>query len=345
MFTNRSHGPLYLPLLIAVCGVLFSIWNAQDAASVPCISAGCTLYQSFTINGFSLWWGGVGIFTLLGLLALTGHAAPGRWISGLAVLLDCVLLGIMVLTLPCLACMAAALLLALSYGTFRAASFTETRPSLRRISPLLVLWGLLFLLNVGGLARSAIQPWAIQSPAAEDEATVRVFFSPSCSACRQLVMGTPEADARNIIWCPVSEEENDLAVILNLNQRIGTGVPLNRAFLPSLETPPLTAWDILRPEVLLTQFRLWCNEARVIAAGDGRLPLVEFMGLPSALIKAKSPASAPARPTAPAAPSAPAEPLVGGQSLLPGQSPQDHALPFDMGVSGSCGGPNAVPCP
>lgn len=151
-------------LLIAVCGVLFSIWNAQDAASVPCISAGCTLYQSFTVNGFSLWWGGVGIFTLLGLLALTGHAGPGRWLSGLAVLLDCVLLGIMVLTLPCMACMAAALLLALSYAAFRsAASSAETR-RVRRVSPLLALWGLLFILNIGGLVRSEIQPWAVQSP-------------------------------------------------------------------------------------------------------------------------------------------------------------------------------------
>ena len=103
MLTNRSHSPLYLPLLIAVCGVLFSIWNALDAASVPCVSAGCTLYQNFSINGYSLWWGGVGIFSLLGLLALAGHAALGRWLAGLAVLLDCVLLGIMILTLPCVA--------------------------------------------------------------------------------------------------------------------------------------------------------------------------------------------------------------------------------------------------
>lgn len=344
MLTNRSHGPLYLPLLIAVCGVLFSIWNAQDSASVPCISAGCTLYQSFTINGFSLWWGGVGIFTLLGLLALTGHAALGRWLSGLAVLLDCVLLGIMVLTLPCMACMAAAVLLALSYAAFRSAvASTETRRgTLRRISPLLALWGLLFVLNIGGLVRSEIQPWAVQSPAAEDEGVARVFFSPSCSACRQLVMGMSEADARKVIWCPVADEENDLAVILNLNQRIGMGTPLNRAFLPSLETPPLTVWDMLHPDVLLTQFRLWCNAARVITASDGQLPLVEFMGVPSALIKAKAPSAAPARP---AAPSAPAEPLFGGQSMLPGAAPQDHGLPFDMGTTGSCGGPNAVPCP
>ena len=101
MLTNRSHSPLYLPLLIAVCGILFSVWNALDAASVPCVSAGCTLYQNFSINGSSLWWGGVGIFSLLGLLALTGRAVLGRWLAGLAVLLDCVLLGIMILTLPC----------------------------------------------------------------------------------------------------------------------------------------------------------------------------------------------------------------------------------------------------
>lgn len=82
MLTNRSHSPLYLPLLIAVCGILFSVWNALDAASVPCVSAGCTLYQNFSINGYSLWWGGVGIFSLLGLLALTAAPWLGRWLAG-----------------------------------------------------------------------------------------------------------------------------------------------------------------------------------------------------------------------------------------------------------------------
>ena len=245
MLTNRSHSPLYLPLLIAVCGILFSVWNALDAASVPCVSAGCTLYQNFSINGYSLWWGGVGIFSLLGLLALTGRAGLGRWLAGLAVLLDCVLLGIMILTLPCVACMVAALLLALSYITFRAATLADThRSALHHASPLLVLWGALFLLTLGGLARSEVGPWAIQAPEMEDETTARVFFSPSCSACRQLVMGMSEADARKIIWCPVAEEEKDLAIILNLKKRIEMGTPLTRSFLPSLETEPMTFWDL-----------------------------------------------------------------------------------------------------
>ena len=201
----------------------------------------------------------------------------------------------------------------------------------------------LFLLTLGGLARSEVGPWAIQAPEMEDETTARVFFSPSCSACRQLVMGMSEADARKIIWCPVAEEEKDLAIILNLKKRIEMGTPLTRSFLPSLETEPMTFWDLFSLEVLTTQFRLWCNDARVISSSEGRLPLVEFMGIPSALVKAKSPASPAARPTAPSAPS---EPMFGGQSVLPGQTaPQDHGLPFDMGNSGSCGGPNAVPCP
>lgn len=318
MLTNRSHSPLYLPLLIAVCGILFSVWNALDAASVPwCFGRMHALSELFHQRLFP-------VVGRCGDLLPSGAAGPyrraglGRWLAGLAVLLDCVLLGIMILTLPCVACMVAALLLALSYITFRAATLADThRSALHHASPLLVLWGALFLLTLGGLARSEVGPWAIQAPEMEDETTARVFFSPSCSACRQLVMGMSEADARKIIWCPVAEEEKDLAIILNLKKRIEMGTPLTRSFLPSLETEPMTFWDLFSLEVLTTQFRLWCNDARVISSSEGRLPLVEFMGIPSALVKAKSPASPAARPTAPSAPS---EPMFGGQSVLPGQT-------------------------
>ena len=348
MLTTRSRSPLYFPLLMAVCGMLFSAWNAQDSSSVPCFSAGCTLYQSFSFNGFSLWWGGVVSFFLLGILALTGHARLGRLVAGLGLLLDCLLLAIMALTLPCIACMFIAVLLALSYISFRAAvAGGEPRnggkAALKLVSPLLVFWSLLIIVNIGGLLRSEMEPWAIQSPGTEEDATIRVFFSPSCSACRQLVTGMPESEARKVIWCPVAEEERDLAIILELKKRLAeTGMPLNRVFVPALETPALTLSELLDPDVLLTQFRLWCNQARVITASNGRLPLVEFMGVPSALIKSK-PVPAAAAPAT--VPTKPVEPLFGGQSPLPGQTQPDHALPIDMGSAGSCGGPTNVPCP
>ena len=141
----------------------------------------------------------------------------------------------------------------------------------------------------------------------------------------------------------MAEEERDLAIILNLKQRMELAdTPLNRAFLPALETPALSVWEMLHPDVLRTQFRLWCNQARVISSSEGRLPLVEFMGVPSALLKPHATAPSPAV----SAPSRPSEPMFGGQSPLPGHSSTpDQDLPLDMGITGSCGGPNAVPCP
>lgn len=75
MLTSRSHHPLFLPFFIALIGAAFSAWNALDAASVPCVTTGCTLYQNFSFGGFSLWWVGTGAFLLLGLLALGAMAA------------------------------------------------------------------------------------------------------------------------------------------------------------------------------------------------------------------------------------------------------------------------------
>lgn len=332
--TNRSRSPLPMPFLIALIGGLFSGWNAWDSASVPCVTAGCMLYQGFTIGGFSLWWGGVFIFTLFAGLALAGQAGPGRVLSGFALTLDCVLLLIMVLTLPCLACLVVAVLLALAYISFGLAVDARNpvrggaaRPS--HTSPLLWVWGLLFLLTLGGVVRNEVSPWAIQSPVESESSSVRIFFSPSCTACRQLVTGMPEAEARKVMWCPVSEDEKDLAVILDLNRRLTIfAAPIGVAFTEALEAPELTFFDMFRPEVLSTQFRLWCNQARVITSGEGRLPFVEFMGVPAALLKSPTPGR-------------PATSTQGSTSL-------DHTLPIDLDEAGNCGGSstrNGVPCP
>lgn len=341
MLTSRSHHPLFLPFFIALIGAAFSAWNALDAASVPCVTTGCTLYQNFSFGGFSLWWVGTGAFLLLGLLALGGYGGIGRTLAGIALFADCFLLLVMILTLPCFACMLEAALLAGCYGAFRAVPDRAAGGRRPSVSFLLAIWGILFVLTAGFAVRGEVRPWAMQEPQYIEGTPIRVFFSPSCSACRQLVTGISVADSRKIIWCPVAEEENDLAVILNLQQRLAvSGAALSTQFVPALETQPLSALDMLRPSVLLLQFRLWCNQAHVLASGDGRLPLVEFMGVPSALIRnsgvsGDSPTSGDVSAQS-----------FGGQSTLGGQVGNDaHALPLDLGGAGSCGGPDAVPCP
>ncbi|MEG1609579.1 MAG: hypothetical protein RR317_00150 [Bilophila sp.] len=334
MITNRSRSPLFVPFFLALLGGLFSGWNAWDSASVPCLTAGCTLYQGFALGGVSLWWGGVIVFMLFAGIALVGQAGAGRLLSGFALTLDCALLLVMVLTLPCLACLLVAVMLALSYVAFGVA--IEARNPVRggavrhmHLSPLLLIWGLLFFLSLGGVLRNEVTPWAIQAPVEAETAPVRVFFSPSCTACRQLVTSMSESDARKVTWCPVSEDEKDLAIILDLNKRLTvSATPIGTAFTQSLEAPALTLFDMFRPEVLSTQFRLWCNQARVITSGEGRLPFIEFTGIPSALLKS----------------TATSRPVTAGQA-----SPNlDPTLPIDLGESGSCGGSttkNGAPCP
>ena len=129
MLTSRSRGPLPVPFLLALAGMAFAFWNAWGAPEDLCFSAGCKLYGTFAVNGVSLWWGGAAAFALLAGLALAGRAALGRLVAGLGLALDCVLLGVMIMTLPCLACMAAALLLALCYAAFRHAACAPDRKS------------------------------------------------------------------------------------------------------------------------------------------------------------------------------------------------------------------------
>lgn len=322
----KPRGPLGLPLFLALCGVLFSGWNAWDSASVPCLSAGCALYQSFSVGGFSLWWVGVGAFSVLGLLALFGQAGPGRLVAGLGLVLDAGLLVIMALTLPCLACLVVALLLAATYAAFRHEVLAPARgmPIKPSRSWLLLAWGLLFVLNIGFLARDAVRPWSIEGPA-DGTATVHVYFSPSCAACRQLVEGAPASG--EIAWYPVAEEARDLAVVSAL-MREKDLKPFREAFTLALAAPDLPLTAYMKPTMLRLQFRLWRNKAHALLAGSNTLPFVEFHGAPSVLLR-RAPTAAP-RGASPAA----------GQS-----GRQDSALPVDLGLSGSCTGRPGQDCP
>lgn len=351
MSTSHARKPLPVPFLIASIGLVFTVWNAWDASSVPCFSAGCMLYQTFSINGFSLWWVGALAFTVLAGLALTGQTALGRLLAGVGVLLDCGLLCLMALTLPCLACMLAGLLLALSYLAFRhsaigahhssavsrrSAAHPVSAPIRGRsfhFSILFMVW-LFFLVLLSGVAlHSSLSPWAVRS-SVDGESTAAIFFSPSCSACNRLVTEMPPSQARRASWYPVAESDRDLAVILALKDRLENGdESLASALESAQQAPDLSFSAYFLPETLMMRFRLWRNEARVIEAGDGRLPFVAFRGLPVALI----------HPEAPLSRSIPSAPT--GAHSFDAEENLDYTLPIELGEAGSCGGPDTEPCP
>ena len=92
---GRLAVPIYCFLLVE------GFQHTHDFKKYALRMLGCALISEgpFDWAFFSgVYWGHQNVYftLLLGLLAITGHAALGRWLAGLAVLLDCVLLGIMI---------------------------------------------------------------------------------------------------------------------------------------------------------------------------------------------------------------------------------------------------------
>lgn len=328
MISGRSRKTSMSAFFLAALGVAFCAWNGLDASSVPCLTDGCTLFQSFAVGGISLWWVGLVVFAVLAGLALAGALGAGWFLSGMAVGLDCIPLIVMTLTAPCFSCLVAALLLALTFWRFREELHTsQTRAGvpLSR-SWLLALWSLLFVVNVGLVFRGSVEPWPIQMPES-GEVRTSIYFSTSCGACRQLIMGMPVAEAREVAWYPVAEDGTGLFAISAMNTALQSGTSLDKAFRIALDTQAPTLWESLTsPHLLVMQFRLWVNQAHVLRAGGSTMPFVEFHGLPEVLLRQPKQAPASSRSSSPSS-----------SSSTSSAMPMNNDLPFlNLQSAGEC---------
>lgn len=274
-----------VPAVVSLAGLLFCLWVHLTGGESLCLTDGCTLFQDFRLAGFSLWQGGLVLFSLLLVLCLLRFVPFARLCASAALAADALLLGVMLFTAPCVNCLIAGMFIAAAFLALR----REDGPKRRtRRSPLLLLWGTLFLFALGGVFRDSAEPW---SPLPQDgPASVHVYFSPSCRACQTLVELAPRMrDAR---WFPVAEDSRDIWLIRTMSEALATGASLPdavkqaHAAVPGpADFPSAPGWrtGLLKPEMLLLQFRLWKNHARVLAAGSDRLPFVQYLGLPAFL--------------------------------------------------------------
>lgn len=309
-----------LPLLAAVLGSVFCIWTASGNALNLCVTTGCSLYQDTTVAGISMWWLGAGAFALLAVIAALGRPWLGLLAAGGCLLADTGLLLLMLLTAPCVGCLLAALFFALCFAAFRHAN--KQRGQDVRRSWLLLVWGVFFAINIGAVLRTEFSMWAMHGP---EDATVRVYFSPSCSACREAV--TNLSGRVNVAFYPLAENTGDTARVAAMLDALSQGANMAEALMRSKDAPAGTLWQQYRPDTLLLRFRLLRNKAHVLAAGSSTVPFIEYHGLPAGLIARKP---------------APRQAQQGG---APSPAAQDATLPIDTGIAGSCGGGTATPCP
>jgi hypothetical protein len=339
---DSSNGFLPAPFGIALCGLLFCLWNLWTLDSAPCLSAGCEIFQNFSLAGVSLWWPGVFAFGILIVCGGAGRLTAGLMFSSLCLALDCLLLALMLVSVTCLACLGAGLLFALVYASFLRAAVHRRRLFNRWpfLSPLLGLWLCLFVANGGTLVRNSLEDWPIYAASARTPTPVRAFFSPSCPACRHLIQSISPEYAARIAWFPVAEEERDVRVLGAMRQLLAQGASLADAFGKALEEPLAGEWILLRPDMLLMQLRLWRNHSHVMENGN-TLPLLEFSGTPSFLLHRNPDRAETLPPQSSQLPeNAPAPPIRGGP-----QADENFDMPLDLDIAGSCGPQASNPCP
>ncbi len=324
MMAKRMSFPV-LPAGICLIGLFFCLWTLFSGGKELCLTNGCALFQDLEVSGVSLWHMGSALFALLLVLCLSRLLFLARILALTALLLDTLLLGVMLFTAPCVNCLIAGILIALAFLSLYRVGGTFARFVLFRI------WILFFLFNLGGVIRDFSEPW----PLAGEGGAVSVYFSPSCQACRALTAQAESlGEAR---WYPVPENRRDLWLIRAMQERVESGAPLSRAVAEALASVPEGAtfesseayrFGLLRPEMLILQFRLWKNQAHALASGSDRLPFVEFAGLPSALL--------------------PRDGQEKGSRDFPAEKREKTNIPgLDLGVSGFCGGeePCSEPAP
>ena len=344
---NRSHEVVTGALCLALLAAAFCAWSALGNEVNLCVTAGCSLYQDTSVAGISLWWLGAGVFAALCFLALLGATHWGRILAALALTGDVLLLLVMALTAPCVSCLIVAVFFALIYMSFRQAAAARSRANKPGHSALVLVWGVLFIVNLGAVAKSQANVWAITDNG--QEASVHMYFSPSCSSCREgIAILSGHVD---VAFYPLAENDADVYRIAHMMRRLDQGDSMAEALARSQEVNAPNGFAAWSPDMIWLRFRMLRNKSHVFMAGAQTVPFFEYHGLPSMLVKQAQAAGQ--RGTAgtgsPAASSsAPAAGMSGGgagaaypqQGQLGGTS---DALPLEPQIAGQCGGP--APCP
>lgn len=258
---------------LALFGAAFCVTAALGGAEALCVTEGCSLTHSVSLFGVSLWWFGSLGFAGLAVLLATRQIKLALYLAGTAVAADCVLLGWLALTLPCVNCMIAGALFALILF-FQLRVQDPAFPQRKTGWCLLAVWLLLFSPCAFSTTSELLaQPWPILGPA---DAPVRLFFSPTCPACRETVQAALDGDVSFVAFIPIAEHEGDEALVQELRNRLlASKKPEEslRRFFTNIRTIKPR-----RPPRLDLRFRLYRNKMALYRYGANKVPVTMVVG-------------------------------------------------------------------
>lgn len=256
--------------VFAALGFFLCVMGALGGAGL-CSSQGCALARETSFLGASLYyWGSLGFVSIF-ILALIGQIQALMWVVRISLAIELVLLGWQILLLPCLSCLVIGFLFLSSYlaGYHLYNTSLLGRESLIAITAFLIL----FTPNLATAGKDFITPWPIYgSPTAK----VRIFFSPSCEACLDMLDGVLANDSlEQVALFPVAKSEADRQMICKLNCHLTKGESLREAFAvcstaASMNETEHPAWR----DQLTLSWALFKNKMTLLRMGIDSVPVL-----------------------------------------------------------------------
>lgn len=266
----QAGRPLWPTFIFSLLGFLWCAYIAFPMdAQLPCATSGCEIFRDTKFAGLSLWWVGGAFFLVYSLVCLRGYRLLAWLFILTALFLDALLLIIMLFTAPCLDCLVVAALMGICACTLLPLS-RET-PGFRLLALLIPIWFGLFLSNGVLSINEQLPEYTISG---ESKGEVRLYFSPSCSACREAIrsLGT-----RATLY-PVEEREDDFDTIILMERFIREGASPAEALERSLAEDGPVAMPLT--ERVIISMQLLRNKAAVMRQGFRALPLIQINGMP-----------------------------------------------------------------
>ncbi|MEW5724108.1 MAG: hypothetical protein AB1896_13445 [Thermodesulfobacteriota bacterium] len=267
---------------LAGIGMVFCAASGLGLGQDFCITPGCTLTKEVAFLGLSLWWWGAGAFLVVAVLAVLGRGPEAYWAGFAALAADAGLLLWMALTAPCLTCLFAGFLfLFLFYSLCRIGGKNRTAARV-----LTAIWFFVLAPNFFGVVVEMVDPWPIYG---RHPAVFRVYFSPTCPACRNTVFYLrPRLKASSpVAFYPVARTPQDLGKIRYMVKRQKEGLDFFSAYAESTQAAGVETKLGMLEEIRL-RLRLHRNKIAFWRTGMDAFPVLVRMGSPAVGARPKS---------------------------------------------------------
>lgn len=289
---------------VSAAGAIFCILAAFGMTDAVCRTQGCALFKGASVYGVNMYFLGAAGFAAICAALFAGGKAWSRplllVLLWLALALDAALLAVQVMTVPCLNCLVVATLLGLLAAMIL--------PLRSKSALLLLAWSFFYVAGLLSLAGEYAGPVPVHGAS---ESPVRIFFSPTCPACSDMLVAASKAGILKggTALFPVAKNDEDMRRIARLQDDLKAGKELTEALwscfneeAPEEGGAPGGLWRVWLAS--------WRNKAFLARSGVMSVPYV----FSNALLAAPA-------PSAPSGLSATPEAPESGGVILPGVLP------------------------